>query len=182
LTDRRREPDAEVLPAKVAERLLKRASELDAVRNSGTAVAELRAAAAEAGISADAFDAALGELKTADQAPAPVAAAGTKRWRGLFFGLAGVGALVIVAATIVIPLRTVPRGLPANAELTFQLNCLPADRAVDLIRPLLTNPTSTIVRPGNSTSVLIVRGTPEEVLSARRLMEQVDNAQSCARK
>jgi hypothetical protein len=54
--DRRpREPDAEVLSDPVAERLLARASELDAAHGAGAAVDDLRAAAAEAGISAGAF-------------------------------------------------------------------------------------------------------------------------------
>ena len=56
------EPDAEVLPEQVASRLLTRASELDAAQRAGSAVAELRAAATEAGISSAAFDAALSEL------------------------------------------------------------------------------------------------------------------------
>jgi hypothetical protein len=109
------EPDAEVLPAQVAERLLKRASELDAARSAGSAVAELRAAAAEAGISADAFDTALGELQKAEQAPAPVAAVSTRRWRRMFIGLAVIGALVLAAATIYIPGRLVVRA-PATPD------------------------------------------------------------------
>ncbi len=51
--------DPEVLSEPAAARLLARASELDELRRAGTSVADLRAAAAEAGISAPAFDAAL---------------------------------------------------------------------------------------------------------------------------
>jgi type II secretory pathway component GspD/PulD (secretin) len=183
LTDRRRvEPDAEVLPAPVAERLLKRASELDAARTAGTAVAELRSAAAEAGISVDAFDAALGELQKADQGPSPVSAVATRRWRRLFFGLAGVGAIVLAAATIVIPTRLVAPAAATMVEHIIQLNCLSADKALGLIRPLLTDPANTIVRPGNSSSTLIVRATPEQLRNVRSAIDQVDNAQSCAHK
>jgi len=183
LVDHRRvEPDAEVLSARVAERLLKRASELDAVRNSGTAVAELRAAAAEAGISADAFDAALGELQKADQAPSPVSAVSTRRWRRLFFGLAGVGAIVLALATIVIPMRSVAPATTNMVQQTIQLNCLSADKALELIRPLLTDPANTIVRPGNSSSTLIIRATPEQLQNVRSALAQVDNAQACASK
>jgi type II secretory pathway component GspD/PulD (secretin) len=183
LADRHRvEPDAEVLPAAVAERLLQRASELDAARTAGTAVAELRAAAAEAGISADAFDAALGELQTADQGPSPVSAVSTRRWRRLFFGLAGVGAIVLAAATIVIPTRLVGPAAGNMVEHAIQLHCLSADIAVDLIRPLLKDPANTIVRPGNSSSTLIIRATPEQLQNVRAAIAQVDNAQSCARK
>lgn len=180
MSDRRRvESDAEVLPALVAERLLKRASELDAARTAGTAVAELRAAAAEAGISPDAFDAALGELQKADQTPSPVSAVSTRRWRRLFLGLAGFGAIVLALATIVIPMRLVPA--TANmGEHTIQLNCLSADKAVELIRPLLKDPANTIVRPGNSTSTVIIHATPEQVQNVRAAIDPIDNAQSCA--
>ena len=63
--------DPEVLSEPAAARLLARASELDELRRAGSTVAELRAAAAEAGISASAFDAALTELKQSGQAPLP---------------------------------------------------------------------------------------------------------------
>jgi hypothetical protein len=182
LADRRRvESDAEVLPAPVAERLLKRASELDAVRTAGMAVAELRAAATEAGISADAFDAALGELQKADQAPAPVATVSTRRWRSLFIGLAGLGAIFLVLAMIAIPARLVAPATAGTMEQIIQLKCIPADKAVELIRPLVT-PAATILRPGNTTSTLIIRGTPEQVQKVRAAIDQADNAQSCARR
>jgi hypothetical protein len=180
LTERRGvESDAEVLSAPVAERLLKRASELDAVRTSGTAVAELRAAAAEAGISADAFDAALGELQKADQAPAPVAAVGTRRWRSLFIGLAGVGAIALVVGMIVIPTRLAVPVPVRMAEHTIQLKCFPADKAVELIRPLLTDPANSILRPGNTTSTVIIRATPEQLENVQAALANVDNPQAC---
>ena len=182
MADRRRvESDAEVLSAPVAERLLQRASELDAARTAGSAVAELRAAAAEAGISTDAFDAALGELQKAE-APAPVAAVSTRRWRSLFYGLAGVGAIVLALATIVIPMRLVATATANMVEHTIRLNCLSPDKALELVRPLLTDPANSIVRPGNSSSTLIVRATPEQLQNVRSAIAQVDNAQSCASK
>ena len=61
-------PDSGVLPEAAAERLLARASELDAARRRGAAVSDLRAAAEEAGISPQAFDAALAELNESDAA------------------------------------------------------------------------------------------------------------------
>jgi hypothetical protein len=181
LSDGRRvELDAKVLSAPVAERLLKRASELDAAQRAGTVVAELRAAAAEAGISADAFDAALGEMQKADQVPAPVTAVGTRRWRSLFIGLAGVGAIVLVLAMIVIPVRLVAPAPPTLVEHFIRLKCLPADKAVELIRPLLTDRASQIMRPGNSSSTVLIHGTPEQVQAVQAAIDKADNAQSCA--
>lgn len=181
LTDRPRiAPDAEVLPRPVAERLLKRASELDAVRSAGSAVAELRAAAAEAGISAESFDAALGELQT-EQAPAPVPVRAVRRWRRLFFGLAGVGAAVIAAATIVIPLRLVPP-TAAMVQQTIQLNCLPAGEAIELIKPLLTDPATTIAfNEKAAPRSITIRATPEQIRNVRAAIDQVDNPGTCAR-
>lgn len=179
MADRRVEPDAEVLPAKVAERVLKRASELDAAHATGTAVAELRAAAAEAGISAHAFEAALGELQEVDQEPAP---ASTRRWRGLFIGLAALGAVVLAAAMIVIPARLAPRATPGMAEHTILLNCAPADQVIERIRPLLTDPNNSIVRPGNTASTIIVRVTPEQMQKVQGVIDQVDNPQACVRR
>jgi hypothetical protein len=154
---------------------------LDAARTAGTAVAGLRAAAAEAGISAAAFDAALGELQKAEEAPPPVAVASTRRWRGLFLGLAGVGALVLAFGLFVIPTRLAPVATDM-VEHTIQLNSVPADRALEMIRPLLMSPSNRVVRSGNSSSTIIVRATPEQVQHVRSVIDQVDNSQSCARK
>ena len=53
-----------------AARLLAQASELDQLHASGSAVADLRASATEAGIAAPAFDAALAEMQDRRTAPA----------------------------------------------------------------------------------------------------------------
>ena len=182
MADRPRvEPDAEVLSASVAERLLKRASELDAVRSTGTAVAELRAAAAEAGISADAFDAALGELQKAEEAPPPVSAR-NRRWRRRFFGLAAAGAVALFAAMIVVPSYLVVRTTDNMVEYTLPLNCLSGDKTLDLIRPLLKEPANTIALPSNSSRTVIIRATPDQMRSVRAALDQADKAESCARK
>jgi hypothetical protein len=64
--------NAERLPEEPARRLLARASELEAARNSELSVAELREAAREAGIAPSAFEQALAELRDSD--PAAVSA------------------------------------------------------------------------------------------------------------
>ena len=53
--DRRTEREREILPDPVATRVLQRASELEALSRAGASVAELLAAALEAGISESAF-------------------------------------------------------------------------------------------------------------------------------
>ena len=131
----------------LATRLLERASEIDARLRAGTTVAELRDAAKAAGISDDAFDAALAEVQRADTAPTlPVPAAPTRRfrwWRAslvLAVNLALVVAVVAILAirreasgvtTSVLSRREAAargaRGIRETADL--QLTCLTAEEA-----------------------------------------------------
>ena len=90
--------DPEVLSEPAAARLLARASELDELRRAGSTVAELRAAAAEAGISARAFDAALTELQVAEQERMPaVRQQPPRRSRMLALAVGGMLTIVLVA-------------------------------------------------------------------------------------
>jgi hypothetical protein len=58
--------DSTSLPVSVVERVLSRAAQLDATYRDGTLVSQTRAAAVEAGIAAQAFDAALREVTARD--------------------------------------------------------------------------------------------------------------------
>lgn len=101
MTDRNdRPPISNVLPDAIASRLLARASELDALRNDDVAVADLRAAAAEAGISAPAFDAALAELRHTGRVPANDGL--PRRRRGVRSGAALLAGAVVIAAGILV--------------------------------------------------------------------------------
>ena len=64
------DPELRVVSEPIAAQLLAQASELDQLHASGSAVADLRAAATEAGIAAPAFDAALAEMQDRRAAPA----------------------------------------------------------------------------------------------------------------
>ena len=68
MTEHNQARDAERLPEEAARRLLQRASELEAARSADLSVAELRAAAREAGITPSAFEQALAEFRETDQA------------------------------------------------------------------------------------------------------------------
>ena len=76
-------PNPEVLSEPVRTRLLERATELDAAYRVGGTVAELRAAAIEAGILAPAFDAALAEMRDAEMRDAEESRASVARLRCL---------------------------------------------------------------------------------------------------
>jgi hypothetical protein len=80
MTERDQSRDAERLPEATARRLLERASELEAARSAELSVAELRAAAREAGIAPSAFEQALAEIRGTDlSSPAAAALAPQRR-------------------------------------------------------------------------------------------------------
>jgi hypothetical protein len=171
------ESDPEVLSQSVAERLLERASELDAALRGGTlAVSDLRSAATEAGISPEAFDAALAELRRAEEVPAPNVR-GQPRARRWWSWAAGGMALVALGTLGVA--RVAPSDIPGAPmfQQAFRLRCLSADQAAALIRPILDLPTNTVVySPAAAPSVLGVRATAlqlEAVRSTLDLYEEV---------
>ena len=165
------ESDPEVLSNPVAERVLTRASELDAALRGGTlAVSELRSAAVEAGISPEAFDAALAEVRDSQEAQVPNVAERppARRWR---WGMAaGVMALIAVGTLGVARRVTPDPSGPPMIEKTLLLRCLSADRTVALIRPVLDLPTNTVV-------VLPARGGGGE-LRVRATSAQLEKLQS----
>lgn len=163
----------EVLSDDVAQQILTRAAELDAAQRAAIDVANLRAAAVEAGISPSAFDAALGEMQGGEQLPAASSRRRLPRVRTLV-GVSAVVFLCAIAAT-----RTlVPAPLPMSEE-AFLLRCLPPGEAAELIRPLL-GPTSTVaVSPTRAPRVLTIRSTPEQITRIGALLDARDGA-ACA--
>lgn len=114
--------DAERLPASAAARLIERASELDVHHAAGSAVADLRAAAAEAGISARAFNAALAELHGQENAPVP--------------------------EVQVVPRTRSRKWVAPVVEASILLRCLSPGEAAALMSPLLTTGSGTVVAGG----------------------------------
>jgi len=172
----------EVLSKPVAERLLERASELDAALRGTLAVSELRLAATEAGISPQAFDAALAELRREEGAPAPnVTAQPVRRWRWAW--AAGAAALVAVGSL------GIARAFPSDAagapmiEKAFLLRCLSAGQAAALIRPVFDLPTNTVESSPAAPGVLTVRATSSQLEKVRSVLDPYEGAGSpaCAR-
>lgn len=165
--------DGERLPESLARQVLARASELDAAQRSNATVAELRAAAEEAGISAPAFDAALEELRGAPPVAASAAPRRATRW--WISGLAGAGALFFLMMLVVIP-RLVMSGSSAAAtqmtEETFQLRCLGPDEAAALVRPLMNLPENTVQTSPRTPRIVTVKGTPEQLRDVRAVLDK----------
>jgi hypothetical protein len=95
---RERKVAPDVLPDATASHLLARASELDALGHDDFALADLRAAAAEAGISGPAFDAALDELRRTGRIH--TSAEWLRRGRGVRLVAVLVAGAVLIAAGI----------------------------------------------------------------------------------
>ena len=176
------------LPAGGAERLLARAAELDLARGDGASVAELRAAATEAGISARGFDAALAELHGPERAPPP--ARGRPPWRPRLWatglGLAGLVAAGALASTREGPSPGAPSRAPAptaapTADATvdeaFLLRCITPGDAAELIQPLVVdNSSRVVIRPALAPHVLTVRATPARLKQVREALARYDGA------
>lgn len=176
------ERHSEPLSDAEAERLLGRASELDAVRTAVSSVADLRAAAGEAGISAPAFDAALAELhedsggverEIGRQPPRR-----SRRW-----ALSGLVAALFAAGALLVTLQRAPTGGDATAgapgiEEALLLHCVSPAEAAALIRPILSLPWNTIVVREEAPRVLTLRATPDQLQRAKELLAKYEGAES----
>jgi hypothetical protein len=171
------------LPDHLAQRVLARASEIDA---AGAAVTDLREAAREAGISQAAFEAALAEVQDVPVRKETPRAAPPRRWfSGAVVG--GVGMLLFLIMAVFIP-RAVQRAGPASDEVAiseqiFRLNCISGNEAGLLVRPVIKSPYGQVtISPQGSPQAMVVRGTAEELRAVKALLEQRDGVpgQACA--
>lgn len=175
------DPAAELVPAAVAARLFARASELDAAGSGGAPLSQLRAAAAEAGISARAFEAALAEGRAAGEVGESVVPAPHRRLsRGRLLAAALITVLVIGALAVTRPWASAGVGPPVVEE-AFLLRCLSPGEAAELVRPLLGLRTNTVViSPEHAPRVLTIRGTPDQLREVRALLDRYEAAGSAA--
>ena len=157
-----------VLSEPAAAQLLARASELDAALKGGTSIATLRAAAAEAGISNTAFDAALIEVQA--ERPAQVPAVGAQR-RRVWSWLAGASLVMLGMATVVVARSPTPTGL---IEQSVMVRCLSIEEAGYMIRPYLDRSSLVVARP--ESRVLRIRATPAQIDRIRAVLDQAERA------
>lgn len=178
-------PDPKLLTDLKAARLLERASELDLARTAGTRIAELRAAAAEAGISHESFDAALAELDAEGNAPAPPPPPRSSPWKRvtLIGGLTGVilaGSAALLFATYLFPNAVSRLDLPMEEE-TIALTCIAPSDAAGLARPILFLPENTIVvSPEHAPRVLKIVATQEQIRQVKAKLAEHDVAGSAS--
>jgi hypothetical protein len=188
----RLDPDRERLSSQAAERLLARAAELDSHQRSTAEVASLRAAAAEAGIHPEAFDAALAEMRareTGVAAPAPPLVYGPSRRRNWIMVGATLALIVGIGLSRLFPSqravdRVAPRAAPpasatpalpaGTIEHTFELRCLTASQAVAFLRPVLTGAEQVILPPETRSHILVVRALPDRMAVVRSVLDQHD--------
>lgn len=171
------ESDPEILSNPVAERVLTRASELDAALRGGTmAVSELRSAAVEAGIAPEAFDAALAEVRDVEEAPVPNVADRSLayRWRWAL----GVAAVLIAVGSLGVARVSPNAAAVPMIEKTFLLRCLSAGQAARLIRPVLDLPTNAVT--ASADGVLIIQATSAQIERVQSVLDPYEGARAPA--
>ena len=168
---RRSDREREILPDPVATRVLKRATELEALRRAGASVAELRSAALEAGISESAFEEALGEIQRAEAADAPDIRRATRSRVRIGAAVAGI---VLIVTGIFVRERVAPAPAPGVVvEQTFTLRCIPANEAASMLRPILVQ-SGTISFSMRIPTELKITGSPEQLRQARSILAEQD--------
>lgn len=175
------EPDREVLSEPVASRLLERASELDVAGGAGSALADLRAAAAEAGISARAFDAALAELQGNGNPSVPEVQkrlqprSRMRAFTTVLVALLAAGAMAVFYDRAATGEAAVP-GAPIVEEAIL-LRCLSPGEAAELIRPLLPLSSNSVVySAAYAPRVLTVRATEEQMQNVKSMLDKYEGA------
>ena len=162
------------LPEPVAARVLARASELDAAAE-GVPVAQLRAAAVEAGISERAYEAALSEEHRGGPG---------RRLRTWVFTATTVVLLVSGAfAVAAVRARPVsgPLAGPPMVDEAILVRCLSPGEAAALVRPRLQLPANTIlVNPTHAPRILTLHATPAQLREVHALLDQYERSGSAA--
>ena len=169
-----------MLSGTLATRVLERASEIDAQGGPPARVAELRAAALEAGISASAFDAALKEMQHAQQSAAarvpgmPIAS--RRRWLwGVTTGLV----MFFIGGLLVTRMVAPPSSTAATTEEAFLLQCLsPADAAA-LVRPIISDASSSVRITDAAPNTITISATADRMARVQEVLATQDAA-SCA--
>ena len=144
-------PDRELLSQGAARQLLERAGQIDA---ESTSVDTLRAAAREAGISEEAFETALmemrGKVANHDRPKRKPAVQRIVVGMAVFF--------MALAVFVVIPRRVAPREFAAHE---FIVQCLPMQTAADIARTTL-GPDAAVSWRGGS-RIMRIRATPDQM-------------------
>ena len=166
---RHSERERKILPDRVATRVLERASELEALRRAGASVADLRAAALEAGISESAFEEALGEIQRAESAAVPQVRRPTRSRVRLAIA---VSAFVLIVTGLYVSRRVAPAP-PAVVQETFTLKCMPANEAASMLRPIMLE-SGSIGFSMRIPTELTITGTPDQLRQARSILAEQD--------
>jgi hypothetical protein len=139
------------------------------LRRAGASVAELRAAALEAGISESAFEEALGEIQRSEEAGAPEVRRPTRLRLRIALAVMAL-ALLLLGFFVMRTIAPAPLGL---VEETFTLRCMPANEAASMLRPILLR-SGSIAFSMRVPTELRVLGTPEQLRQARSILAEKD--------
>lgn len=162
----RPKPDAELLPEALTKRVLTRASELDALRRAGATIADLRAAATEAGISPQAFEDALAEVRSGEGTQIATAAPRRTRVRAIVAAVA-----LLIGLTLYAVRRTVVPASSTTVVETLSMRCLTPAQVGELLRPVVNPGTTAISFSDASPGVFTIRATAADLVKVKSLLE-----------
>lgn len=176
-----RNPNRERLPEDVVNRVLNRATALDAQHGASVPVDVLRAAARDAGISEQAFEAALAEERRGVLASPPRRVFQRKR----FLVVAAVGAVLIAIPPLFLVLRSPSRTMSVDrsaVEETFLLRCADQEATASRIRRNVREKGSVrLWYNSKETRVLHVSARPEIMTKIRAEIAAAEvDAPTCA--
>jgi hypothetical protein len=164
----------ERLPEPAARRVLDRASTLDAAHGSSVPVDALREAARDAGISAEAFEAALAEERRGSLS--------TRRRARRPWALLSIFAAAVLFGGVVVQRITVRNAADAGTDQAFTLRCVDAANAVERLRTHLTKNDAIRVRLQSNTARVLRVHAPTDVMAkiAAEIAAAEDEAPTCA--
>ena len=130
---------------------------------------------------------AYGDLTSSVPAAGTVAnaLATSRRRRTALYSKIGLGITALVTVASMALFRTVaPRGAVATVRESFQLHCLSAEQAGELLRPQMGPSGMISFRPAPEANVVNIEARPDEMAAVRSILDRFDNpAQSqCSRR
>ena len=88
----------------------------------------------------------------------------------------GLGMAMVATIFYMWVMRRAPVPATARVSETFRLQCLSPEQAAEILRPLMTETLSIVIRSNSDLGVIRVEASPEEMVTARSVVDRYDSA------